>query len=161
MAIDKKTLVLGLGNPILTDDGVGVLVVEAVKSRLPALAQVDFTEVSVGGLTLMESMIGYNRVILIDAYQPSGSLNPGAVHRFTLEDMQLLSPTQHSASPHDASLITALEAGRRMGLQLPEQVTIFAVEVENVTDFGDRPTELVRAAIPKIVDDVIAELDLR
>jgi hydrogenase maturation protease len=64
-----KTLILGLGNPILTDDGVGVLVAEEVRSRLPEDTPIDITEVSVGGLTLMETMIGYDRVILIDAFQ--------------------------------------------------------------------------------------------
>jgi len=154
----KKTLVLGLGNPILTDDGIGVLVVEALRSRLPPDAPVDLAEASVGGLTLMEKMIGYDRAILIDAYQPRERLNPGTIHRLTLEDLQSLSPTQHSASPHDANLITALETGRRMGLQLPEDVTIFAIEVENVIDFGDQPTTSVAAAIPKATEAVIAEL---
>ncbi|HLE16113.1 MAG TPA: hydrogenase maturation protease, partial [Anaerolineales bacterium] len=99
----KKTLVLGLGNPILTDDGIGVLVVEALRSRLPPDTPVDLAEVSVGGLTLMENMIGYDRVILIDAYQPPNPRKPGAIHRLTLEELQSISPTQHSASPHDAN----------------------------------------------------------
>jgi hydrogenase maturation protease len=55
----KRTLILGLGNPILTDDGVGVLVAEQVRARLPEDTHIDITEVSVGGLTLMETMIGY------------------------------------------------------------------------------------------------------
>lgn len=154
----QETLVLGLGNPILTDDGIGVLVMEAVRARLPAGAPVDCAELSVGGLTLMEQLIGYQRVILIDAYQPPHLLRPGTIHRLTLDELRSVSPTQHSASPHDANLITALETGRRMGLDLPSEVTIFAIEVENVSDFGDNPTPPVAAAIPAATDAVLAEL---
>jgi hydrogenase maturation protease len=155
---NQKTLVLGLGNPILTDDGIGVLVVEAVKAKLPEQPPVDFAELSVGGLTLMEQMIGYNRVILIDAYQPPHNIKPGTIHRFTVDEMQSISPTQHSASPHDANLITALETGRRMGLHLPKEITIFAIEVENVIDFSDQPTASVAKAIPAATEAVLAEL---
>ncbi|HUV28636.1 MAG TPA: hydrogenase maturation protease, partial [Anaerolineales bacterium] len=133
-----KTLVLGLGNPILTDDGVGVLVAEEVRARLPEDTPIDITEVSVGGLTLMETMIGYDRVILVDAFQRLDGGCPGKVHKMSLEDLRSISPTQHSASPHDTSLVTALEMGHRMGLQLPQDITIFAIEVENVMDFSDR-----------------------
>jgi hydrogenase maturation protease len=152
-----RTLILGLGNPILTDDGVGVRVAEAVKDCLPPDAPIDITEVSVGGLTLMETMIGYERVILIDAIQQAGS-RPGAFRRMTLDDLRAISPTQHSASPHDASLITALQMGERMGLALPREITIFAVQVENVTDFSDQPTPAVAAAIPRVTAAVLAEI---
>jgi hydrogenase maturation protease len=155
-----KTLVLGLGNPILTDDGVGVLVAEEVRARLPEDTPIDITEVSVGGLTLMESMIGYDRVILVDALQRLDGCCPGKVHKMSLEDLQLISPTQHSASPHDASLVTALETGRSMGLQLPQEITIFAIEVENVMDFSDRPTPSVAAAIPVVTNAVLDEIAL-
>ncbi|MGB3702232.1 MAG: hydrogenase maturation protease [Anaerolineales bacterium] len=155
-----KTLVLGLGNPILTDDGVGVLVAEEVRARLPEDTPIDITEVSVGGLTLMETMIGYDRVILVDAFQRLDGCCPGKVHKMSLEDLRSISPTQHSASPHDTSLVTALEMGHRMGLQLPQDITIFAIEVENVMDFSDRPTPSVAAAIPQVTEAVLDEIAL-
>jgi hydrogenase maturation protease len=158
MTSSMKTLVLGLGNPILTDDGVGVLVAEQVRARLPEDTPIDIAEVSVGGLTLMETMIGYDRVILVDALQFLNECSPGKIHRMTLEDLQAISPTQHSASPHDASLVTALETGRRMGLKLPSEITIFAIEVENVMDFSDLPTPAVAAVIPQVTEAVLQEI---
>jgi len=152
-----KILILGLGNPILTDDGVGVLVAEEVRSRLPEDTPIDITEVSVGGLTLMEKMIGYDRVILVDARLRLDGC-PGKVHKMTLDDLKSISPTQHSASPHDASLVTALETGHQMGLPLPEDITIFAIEVENVMDFSDQPTPAVAAVIPHVTESVLAEI---
>lgn len=157
-----KTLVLGLGNPILTDDGVGVQVAEAVREALPPDSSVEVSEASVGGLRLMERVIGYDRVILIDAmYRPSTTTDtPGTIRRMTLEDLKTISPTQHSASAHDTSLITALEMGRRMDLSLPQEFIIYAITVENIIDFGDKPTPAVAAAIPQVTAAVLDELNL-
>lgn len=150
------TLILGLGNPILSDDGIGVHVAEAVLARLPADAPVLCTEVSVGGLLLMEAMIGYERVILIDALYP-GTL-PGRIHRMTLDDLRAISPTEHSNSPHDTGLLTALDMAARMGLALPSDITIFAIEVENIIDFSSEMTPAVAAALPLVTEAVLAEI---
>jgi len=153
-----RTLVLGLGNPILTDDGVGVLVAEAVRSHLPEDTSIDISEVSVGGLSLMEAMVGYDRVILVDAYQSEYG-KPGTIHKMSLADLDSVSPTQHSVSPHDANLTTALRTGQQMGLHLPDEITIFAIEVENVTEFGDRLTPSVAAAIPAVTKLILEEIN--
>jgi len=155
-----KTKVIGLGNPILTDDGVGVKVAMAVEQALPCTGSdhVEVTEASAGGLRLMEMMIGYDRVILIDALTNGAAGNPGEVRRMTLADLGKLSPTQHSACAHDTTLVTAMAAGRKMGLHLPEEVIIYAIDVENVTDFGELPTPAVAAAIPRATTAVLDEL---
>lgn len=156
-----KTLVVGLGNPILSDDGVGVKVAHAVERRLPIELQdlVSVTEASVGGLRLMEMMIGYDRVLLIDALMPTAAMPPGTICRLTLEDLATITPTQHSASAHDTSLVTALRMGEKMGLPLPEEISIFAVTVENVLDFSEECTPAVDRAMPSTVEMVLAELD--
>jgi hydrogenase maturation protease len=157
-----KTLVLGLGNPILTDDGVGVKVAEAVGAALPPDTPIDVSEASVGGLGLMERVIGYDRVILIDALHnghcASPAAGPGTIRRLTLEQLRTISPTQHSASAHDTSLVTALDMGRQMGLSIPQEIIIYAIEVENIVDFGEKPTPSVARSIPKVTAAVLAEL---
>lgn len=155
-----KTLIVGLGNPILTDDGVGVRVALAVERLLNDVVGNDITvaEASVGGLRLMEMMIGYDRVILIDALIRQNMHRPGAIRRLTLQDLRSESPTQHSASAHDASLVTALDVGHCLGFPLPEEVIIYGIEVENVTDFSDEPTPAVAAAIPAAIEAVLAEI---
>ncbi|MEA3335323.1 MAG: hydrogenase maturation protease [Chloroflexota bacterium] len=154
-----KTLIVGLGNPILTDDGVGVKVAyrlqECLAGRVPN--GLSIVEACVGGLRLMELMIGYDRVILIDA-MTHGDVAPGTVQRLTLDDLRAISPTQHSASAHDTTLITALAAGRQMGLSLPDEVVIYGVAVENVIDFGDQPTPAVDKVIPEVTQAVLAEI---
>lgn len=76
----------------------------------------------------------------------------------TLPDLEAISPTQHSASAHDASLATALDSGRRMGLPLPDDIIIYAVSVENVIEFSDTPTPAVARAIPLVTEAVLEEL---
>ncbi len=156
----EKTLVVGLGNPILTDDGIGVIVANKVEKALGSLDldSVTVTEASVGGLRLMELMVGFDRVILIDAILSSNGAKPGTIQFMSLEDLSDISPTQHSACAHDTSLITALELGKHLGLNLPEDIIIYAVEVANVCDFSDQPTPAVAEAVPKVTELVLNEL---
>ena len=159
-----KTLVVGLGNPILTDDGVGVKVAYAVDDALensPAKENITVTEASVGGLRLMELIVGYERVILIDAIMHTNNGHkPGTIFQMTTQDLPEISPTQHSASPHDTSLITALEMADRIGMPVPTDILIFAVEVENILEFSDTPTPAVAAAIPQVTKMVLKVLGL-
>jgi len=157
-----KTLVIGLGNPILTDDGIGVKVAQAVEEVIHSKNndEITVTEASVGGLRLMEEMIGYDRVIIIDAIMSRNGQKSGTLHKMSLNDLQKLSPTQHSACAHDTTLVTALEAGRLIGLKLPETISIFAIEVENIIEFNETPTPSVAAAIPQATAAVLAELGI-
>lgn len=152
-----KTIIVGLGNPILTDDGVGVKVAYEVEARLgdERSQNLTITEASVGGLRLMELLEGYDRAIIIDAIQTQNGHPTGSIYTMDLTDLREISPTQHSASAHDTSLVTALDAGIEMGMKLPLDVTIFAVEVENILDFSEQPTPAVAAAIPKVTEMVL------
>ncbi len=152
-----KTLVVGLGNPILSDDGVGVKVAYAVEEALsPNIPEnLTITEASVGGLRLMELLVGYDRVILIDAIMTRNGHDYGHIHEMSLNDLREITPTEHSSSSHDTSLVTALDAGKSLGLHMPKEFEIIAVEVENVMDFSDEPTPAVAAAIPKVTEMVL------
>ncbi len=148
-----KTLILGLGNPLLGDDGVGWRVAEECAARLRGAAQIEIDCFSSGGLSLMERLVGYDRAILIDAIT-TGSQPPGAVYRFRIEDLPNAS-AGHTGSAHDASLPTALELGRRMGAALPESVMVVAVEAQQVYDFSETLSPAVAAAIPRAVERVM------
>jgi len=145
--------VIGLGNPILTDDGAGIYAARLVRRRLPAGAGVEVVELAAGGLALMEAMIGCQRAILIDAlWSPDEA--PGRVLRFTAEE---LPATLNSAAAHDIDLPGALAAGRRLGVPLPadDAILIVAVTAREVLTFGERPTPPVLAAIPQAAAAVL------
>jgi len=150
-----KTLILGLGNPILSDDSAGCQVALALKKRAPA-PNVDIQEAAIAGLEILDMIAGYDRIIIIDAIQTEKGI-PGQIYRLGPES---LTETRHSGTPHDVNLATALELGRKLNLKLPRDITIFAIEVEDVTSFGEECTPAVKKAIPKCVEMVIRELQL-
>ncbi|HEY61064.1 MAG TPA: hydrogenase maturation protease [Anaerolineae bacterium] len=155
-----KTLVIGLGNPILTDDGVGVKVAYQIQEDLCSVPHpdIDITEASVGGLHLMETMIGYDQVFIIDAIILEHQPQPGKVQRMAIDDLRNLSPTQHSASAHDTTLVTALDMAKRIGLSIPTKIVIYAIEVENVLEFSETTTSEVSKSIPFVAQKIIDEL---
>jgi len=144
---------LGLGNPICTDDGVGIRVAEALKSRIKR-PDVDVAETGAAGLGLLDLVSGYARLILVDAIQTRDG-KPGDIYRLGLEDLP--SP-MHCSTIHDVDLMTALDLGRRLKMNVPDEVIIFAVEVLEVDTFREECTPQVEKAIPEVVDLVIREL---
>jgi len=148
-----KTLVLGLGNPILGDDSVGLRVTRALEGVLNK-EQVTIMEASLAGLNLLELLVDFKKAIIIDAIQ-TGEGKVGQVYRL---EPEAFNATRHTASPHDVNFATALELGNRLGLALPQQIVIFAIEVENVTSFSEKCTPEVERAIPVVADMVMAEL---
>ena len=160
-----RTLIVGLGNPILSDDGIGIRVAQAVRERVGehvgeriGEAEVEFLEASQGGLRLAEQLEGYDRVILIDAIQTQGGV-PGTIYRLTLDDL----PSYNADGAHDASLKNALQLVRQQGGQTPDAdaVAIIAIEAVNMLDFGETLTPQVDAAIPEAVQAVLEILDVK
>ena len=150
-----KTLVIGLGNPIVSDDSVGLRVVEQLRPLLEDRQGVDVVEDYWGGLRLMEQMIGYRRAVVIDATYTGAA--PGTIHHLSTDSIA----TQKSASAHDVNLPTALAFGRQAGAALPadEDVHLIGIEAEDLVNFNEQCTPAVAAAIPRAVQEVIRLLD--
>lgn len=142
---DPAVRIIGLGNPILGDDGVGWVVARRVEARLndPRRASVEYS--AAGGLSLMERLVGCSRAILIDSIV-TGAHPPGSVMSFPLEALPPQA-SSYTASAHDASLQDALQAGRRLGVALPERVDIVAVEISAAYEFSEQLSEPVAAAV--------------
>lgn len=148
-----KTLVLGLGNPILSDDSVGFRIAEELENRYAEL-EVTVMATDLAGLSLLDLILGYDKVILIDSIQTRGG-KVGQVYRLDAQDF---AATRHAASTHNVNLAVALELGKRLGLSMPQEITIFAIEVQDVTTFSESCTPQVERAIAKAVQRVTREL---
>jgi hydrogenase maturation protease len=150
-----RILVLGLGNPLLRDDSIGLRVAAELKPLLAKRPGVDVEEEYRGGLRLMERMAGYDGALVIDSIQTGAP--PGKIHRLTLHSI----PTQRSASAHDVNLPTALALGRIAGVSLPpdERVFLVGIEAEDILTLDEECTPAVRAAIPEAVRCVLELLD--
>jgi len=147
-----KTLVLGLGNPLLGDDAIGLLVAGRVRERLLGRDDVDVQEDEAGGLRLMERLTGYERAIVVDAIVSGGT--PGTIR--CLEAGEL--PTQRTAIAHGIDLPRALELGRALGLAMPARVRVVAIEAASVLEFRHDMTPAVAAALEPAVAAVLDEL---
>jgi hydrogenase maturation protease len=150
-----ETVVIGIGNPVLSDDGVGIQVVRELAGRLRGRDDIATTEFYSGGIRLMEAMASYRRAVLIDSIITEGG-RPGAVYRL---ELAALPETRHTHSTHDSNLAVAMEFGRMAGLRLPEKVEIWAVEAGDVVTVGEDLTPPVRQAVSRVVESVLEELN--
>jgi hydrogenase maturation protease len=154
-----KSIVIGLGNPILGDDGVGWKVAEQVKKQLAAspfskgdVGQIDVEFLSLGGISLMEHLIGYQRAILIDAV--ASDQEPGSIIVSTLSEMPDTSAF-HITSVHDTSLQNAMKLGKTMGADLPEKVIVVGIVTKRIYDFGEELSQPVANSLSKAAQIVI------
>ncbi len=141
----QQWLVIGLGNDILRDDRVGLAVVRQLLSSVPP--NVVIREAAVGGMALLETLVGFDRALIVDAVQ-TRKWPVGSVRHMQLHDM----PTPlFLRSAHDADLLSSLELGLKLGLKLPKRIDVVAVEVKDACTFGETMTEEVIKALPQAV----------
>ena len=145
-----RQIVIGLGNPLLGDDGIGPRVAEEVDRLLPdeLRSTVHITEAAVGGLRLAELMTDYDRVILIDALLDVGPA--GSIHEWDLEELDAASQPQRYACAHDTTLATALELHRSLGVPGPNEVHILAATIDEVDTFGCGLSGPLERAVPEL-----------
>jgi hydrogenase maturation protease len=152
-----STRIIGLGNSILKDDGVGIYAVREVRRCLDEAcpdADVDIVETEVGGFSLMELMAGWKRVILVDSIQFDG-LEPGTVVRIQPGDLRT---SLRLRSVHDIDLPTVLELGRRLGLAMPGEVAVFGIQAEDALTFGEFLTDAAERGLKKAVNLILTEI---
>lgn len=152
----SSTLVLGMGNPILSDDGVGLLVAERVsQAPLPDDVEVRLSEVA--GLRLLELVRGFTRVIIIDALRsaPEQGRKPGDIVRYGPDDFK---GGHRYGSAHSIGLATCLELGERLGCEMPADVAVYAIEAEDIETFGEQLSPAVAEAAERVVGMVLADL---
>jgi hydrogenase maturation protease len=146
----NDNLVIGIGSPYISDDAIGIRVVESImKMDLP---NVDAEEASVSGLDMIEKMLDYKRVVVVDSII-SGEREPGTVLVLTPDDF---AHTVHGTNPHETNIATALELGRQLEPErFPKQVFFVAIEALNVVDISEEMTPPVKAALPVAVQTVL------
>ncbi len=150
-----NTLILGLGNPILGDDGVGWRVAQELQRALGSTPY-EIDCLSLGGLSLMERLVGYDRAILVDAIQ-TGAQPIGNVAVLPLAELS--DPGMgHISAAHDTTLQTALRLGRDLGAHLPQQITIVGVETQAEFELSEQLSAEVQAAVPRAVEIVLSQL---
>jgi hydrogenase maturation protease len=149
--VTPRVLLLGLGNDILTDDAVGLHVAHALKRELAGHASIDVRETTEMGLALLDFITGYREVVIVDSIQ-TGKAAPGYLHELDAVALNQLT----GRTPHFVGVGETLALGRQLGLAMPEQVRIFAIEVEDPFTLGTALTATLQAALPGIVERIRA-----
>lgn len=155
-----RTIVVGLGNPLLGDDGVGWRVADEVEGLLRTardagrpIPDVEIERLGVGGLRLMECLTGYEAAILVDAAEfPNRPI--GEVRSCCFDELAEFA-AGHLDSAHDASLRTALTLGRRLGASLPGSIHAVTVQARRTDEFSEELSPAVAAAIPAAAQAVV------
>ena len=146
------TLILGLGNPLRGDDGVGPFVVKALLDR--GLPQgVKALDAGSGGLALLQIMEGWDRVLVVDAADVGRQ--PGQFVRFR-PDQAELGQRSDGLSFHETGLADALTLARALDQPLPE-IIIFGVQPAHM-DWGQGLSPDVSAAVPALMEAILSEL---
>jgi hydrogenase maturation protease len=149
------TLVIGIGNPILGDDGIGIWVARLIKGNLPNSASVEVRELCRGGVSLMEEMLGFDEVIIIDAINTKHGRS-GNIYTMKPEDFK---ETQHLSSPHDLDFTAALKLGKELAPEgMPKEITIYAIEIETALTFKEQLTPIVETAGRKVAETILSKL---
>lgn len=152
-----KTLVLGIGNSILGDDGVGAHAAQELAGKIKD-ENIDVRDVSIDGLNLLELVLGYDKLVVIDAVLTERE-KVGEVYRFRPENVY--DPSRSAISPHHFNLATTIEIGKRLfPEEMPEEVIAFAIGTEEATMITEEMTDRVKDAIPIVVNLVLEELNL-
>jgi hydrogenase maturation protease len=158
--IRMATRIIGIGNTILSDDGVGVYAAREVSRRIVSTdipAKVDVVESEVGGFALMELMAGWQRVILVDSIQ-FDHISPGSVIRIEPQDLKT---SLKLRSVHEIDLPTALELGRRLGFDMPREVVIFGIQAEDAWTLGESLTAAGKRGMQEAVEQILKEIDVQ
>jgi hydrogenase maturation protease len=144
-----KTVIIGLGNTILSDDGAGIYIVRMLGGDLSG-TDVAVIETESAGMNLMEMMAGYERAILVDVIQLDGE-EPGTVFRLKPDDLKI---TPRLSSCHDIDIVTAVQLGKRLGMDMPDDVVILAVQADDVLTLHEGCTPRVEEVLPRVAEEI-------
>jgi hydrogenase maturation protease len=144
-----KTLVLGMGNPILSDDGVGLLVARALEGEVPG---VDVVTTEMVGLNVLDMLIGYDTVFLIDAATTKNGA-VGDVHQLNEGSGSL-----HLFSSHGVNFPDLLQLGKEFGYKMPEVAAIYGIEISEEAFFGEGLSSELAAKLDGIIRTIRGQI---
>ncbi len=147
----KPILIMGIGNILLWDEGVGVRVVEAMQN-LDLPEHVELVDAGTAGADLVDIMTGRRKVIVVDAIESQAA--PGTIFRLSGEE--LLPEPGASISLHQLGLVESLFMAEQLGCA-PGEVVVFGIQPAEIRA-GLELSPDVANAIPKVIDAVLAEI---
>jgi hydrogenase maturation protease len=150
----KKILIYGMGNPFRCDDTIGLKIAEILKEKCRT-KNVIIKSGSIDGLAMLDEIMGFNKVILIDSIK-SESGKPGDIFKIKVDPLE----TKPSlVASHGIDFISALRIGLQFGYKMPEQIFVYAVEIKDNTTFSEDCTDKISASIPEVIQSIFREIE--
>lgn len=150
----SDTLVIGLGNVLASDDGIGIEIARELSTRkLPPGVRV--VEGATTGLGLIDLLLDARRVIMVDAVWCGSS--PGTILR--LKERDLSQMKLRSLSAHDLGVVEALRLGDVLYPErMPREVLLFGIVAERLDPYRQGLSPSVKEAVPRVIDAIMAEI---
>lgn len=138
------------------DDGVGIHVARRLRDKLHNRFGVDFKEIGVGGLKMVEELLGYETVIIVDSYVSDDGM-PGRIRESTPDQFE---DTLHVSSPHGTNFAMALQLYRSLQPErVPRRIRIFTIDIDPNIVFGESMTGPVQESASKLVESIFREIE--
>ena len=150
----KQTLVLGLGNPLMSDDGIGIYLLKHLSSLAKKYPNVDFVDAGTGGLKILHLLEGRSKAIIIDCANMRAE--PGHIEKFSPEQAVSVKALAHY-SLHEQDLLQIIDMARKLD-QCPQSIVIFGIQPEN-TGFGQKLSQKLVNKMDDYITLVCKELD--
>jgi len=148
----RSIVVLGMGNMLMKDDGIGVWVVRGLADAYDWPAQVRFVDGGVAGLRCLSEFENADGLLIIDAVL--GRETPGTVYRLKPEDVNARGSSRPSA--HEVGVFELISVAKAIGKLPPTR--ILGIQPGDAHEFGAELTPVLRDALPRVIEAVIEEL---
>ena len=152
-AADERILVMGIGNPLMRDDGIGPRVVEMLRSGYLFPDNVEVVDAGTMSFMILDLLRGVDRLIIVDAIKETGH-PAGTVMRLTPDE---IAPNQVSHSMHDVRIVDILQAADLMG-RAPLTIAV-GMQIESIEEWVLELSAPVEAALPIAASAVLDELE--
>ena len=150
----KKKAVIGIGNPLRSDDGIGIVLLEKLRQqKKKLLPDLDLIDGGTGGMNLVHILEKYDKVLIVDAVD--FGVNPGDIKVFNILDVKS-DKIPVAFSTHEDDLLKIIKLSKELK-KCPDNIIIFGIQPKNVS-FGQKITEEINRSIEFIFKELEKEI---
>ncbi len=150
----KPTVVLGMGNPLMSDEGIGVVLIDRLSRLAGSFPSVEFADAGTGGMSLLHYFDGRSKAIIIDCANMNEE--PGTIKRFTSANVKSVKQLAH-LSLHEQDLLKIIEMAKLLD-QCPKEIVIFGIQPKSVS-FGQSLSKELEQKIDNYISVICKELN--
>ncbi len=151
--MNKETIVLGLGNPLMGDEGIGIKLIEMLQSASGDFPEADFIDAGTGGMSLLHLISGRKKAVIIDCCIMGET--PGTIKQFTPDQVKTVKQLTH-LSLHEVDIIKVIELARQLG-ECPEEIVFFGIEPETVSQQMEL-SDILTERLPQYTETIKTQL---